>query len=569
MELSTNSGKKITTHDPIAKTIALLKMGKIVAIKGLGGFHLACDATREEVVAQLRGRKYREDKPFAIMCKDLEVIERLCILDALSINLLLGKERPIVILPKRKHAKIAPSVAPFQRTLGVMLPYAPLHHLLFAEGVDVLVMTSGNVSDEPIAFKDIEAFDRLKQIADFFLIHDREIHTRCDDSVVKPIEGTMTFLRRARGFAPFPIKLKRDGKSILACGADLKNTFCLTKGDSAILSQHIGDMENFETVRSFEQGVELLKQLFQVEPEFVIHDLHPDYLSTRYAIGLDIPKIGVQHHFAHALSCMAEYGSEGPGLAVVMDGTGYGEDGTVWGGEFLEVTLSGYRRLGHLRYIPLPGGDMAVREPWRMAAAYLERIYGDLEESQTPLIKGFDLERWSQIRLAMRAQINSPPCSSMGRLFDAVSALVGVRETVNYEGQAAIELEQMVEQGEMDEYPFEILEDNKTLIINPDPVIEAIVEDIRKKESPFVVSARFHNSMARVISRMAQSMREETGISDIFLTGGVFQNHVLLGRAWDILEEDGFMVHTHQRVPPNDGGISLGQAFYGLYYQGE
>ena len=570
LKLFVNSGREIPTHDPIRETVALLKMGKIVAIKGLGGFHLACDATREEVVASLRARKYREDKPFALMCRDLKVIDRLCLLDDLSRELLESKERPIVVLPKRAGAKVAGSVAPFQKTLGVMLPYAPLHHLLFAEGVDVLVMTSGNVSDEPIAFKDIEAFDRLKQIADLFLIHDREIHTRCDDSVVKPIEGTMTFLRRARGFAPFPIKLKRHGKSILACGADLKNTFCLTKGDFAILSQHIGDMENFETVRSFEQGVELLKQLFQVEPAFVVHDLHPDYLSTRYAIGLDIPKIGVQHHFAHALSCMAEYGSEGPGLAVVMDGTGYGEDGTVWGGEFLEVTLSEYRRLGHLRYIPLPGGDMAVREPWRMAAAYLERIYGELEESQMPLIKGFDLERWSQIRLAMRAQINSPPCSSMGRLFDAVSALVGVRETVNYEGQAAIELEQMVEQGEMGEYPFEILvEDNKTLTINPDPVIEAMVEDIRKKESPFVVSARFHNSVARVISRMALRIREEYGLSDIFLTGGVFQNHVLLGRVWDILKQDGFRVHTHQRVPPNDGGISLGQAFYGLYYQGD
>lgn len=568
LKLWDSSGKEITTHDPLGDTIAFLKMGKIVAIKGLGGFHLACDATREDVVSQLRGRKYREDKPFAIMCRNLEVIERLCLVDGLSRDLLQSKERPIVIVPSRKDAKIAPSVAPFQRTLGVMLPYTPLHHLLFAEGVDVLVMTSGNVSDEPIVVKDGEALERLKHIADFFLTHNRDIHTRCDDSVVKPLKGAVTFLRRARGFAPFPIKLSRGGKSILACGADLKNTFCLTSGDSALVSQHIGDMENFETMSSFEQGVELLRRLFQVEPDLVVHDLHPDYLSTRYAMGLDVPKIGVQHHFAHALSCMAEYGSEGPGLAVVMDGTGYGEDGTVWGGEFLEVTLSGYRRLGHLSPIPLPGGTMAVREPWRMGAAYLERIYGELERCHIPFVEGLDRERWSQIRLAVRAQINSPACSSMGRLFDAVSAILGVRDTVNYEGQAAVELEQMVAEGEMGEYSFQILEEHGTLIVNPDPIIEAVVEDIRDKESPSVISARFHNSVARVIATMARRIREEYGLSDIFLSGGVFQNHVLLGRVWDILREDGFRVHTHHKVPPNDGGISLGQAFYGLYLQG-
>jgi len=564
LKLFANSEKKIITRDPTGETITFLKMGKIVAIKGLGGFHLACDATRQDVVSRLRGRKYREDKPFAIMCRDLEVIKRLCLLDGLSRELLESKERPIVILPRRAGARIASSVAPFQRTLGVMLPYTPLHHLLFAEGVDSLVMTSGNISDEPIVFRDREAFDRLEQIADFFLVHNREIRTRCDDSVLKPIKGTIAFLRRARGFAPSPIKLGRDGKSILACGADLKNTFCLTKGDSAFLSQHIGDMENFETMSSFEQGIELLKQLFQIKPELVVHDLHPDYLSTRYAMGLDMPKIGVQHHFAHALSCMAEYGSVGPALAVVMDGTGYGEDGTVWGGEFLEVTVSRYRRLGHLRYIPLPGGDRAVMEPWRMGASYLERIYGDLDGLNIPFTKGLDCERWSQVRLAMRAKINSPPCSSMGRLFDAVSALLGVRETVNYEGQAAVELEQMVEEGEMGEYPFEILKENETLIINPDPIIEAIVEDIRGKESSFIISARFHNSIARAISQMTKGMREETGISDIFLSGGVFQNTFLLGKVWDMLKEDGFSVHIHHKVPSNDGGISLGQAFYGV-----
>ncbi len=569
LKLFSGSGEKIATHNPIRETAKLLMMGKIVAIKGLGGFHLACDATREDVVSRLRKRKGRKDKPFALMCRDLDVIQGICLLDHISRRLLEGKERPIVILPKKTAATVAPSAAPFQKTFGVMLPYTPLHHLLFAKGAPILVMTSGNVSDEPIVFKDNEAFVRLRRVADFFLVHNREIHTRCDDSVIKPLNGSITFLRRARGFAPLPIKLNRDGKSILGCGADIKNTFCLTKGRFAFLSQHIGDMENFETMRSFGEEVELFKRLFRIEPECVVHDLHPDYLSTRYAMGLALPRIGVQHHFAHALSCMAEYGSKGPALAIVFDGTGYGEDGTVWGGEFLGVTINGYERFGHLRYIPLPGGDMAVREPWRMAAAYLERVYGNLDGLHIPFVKRLDFERWSQIRLAIRNKINSPLCSSMGRLFDAVSALLGVRGTINYEGQAAIELEQMAEKAETGEYPFKILEEKGMLIINPDPIIEAIIKDIRNGEGPFIISARFHNSIARVISRMAKRIRLAAGLSDVFLSGGVFQNHYLLVKVLDILKEDGFRVYTHQKVPPNDGGISLGQVFYALYIKGD
>jgi hydrogenase maturation protein HypF len=564
LQLMDSLGNKLETHDPISDAVTLISMGKIVAIKGLGGFHLACDATSEGVVARLRARKFREDKPFAVMCKDLDVIYRFCILDSPSKELLESKERPIVILPKKKDAQIAPSVAPFQKTLGVMLPYTPLHYLLFKENIDILVMTSGNVSDEPIAFRNSEAFCRLKEIADFYLVHNREIRTRCDDSVIKPLKGKGVFLRRARGYAPFPFKLNRHGKSILACGADLKNTFCLTKGDSAFLSQHTGDMENFETMDSFERGIELYKQLFQIEPELVVHDLHPDYLSTRYAMSLELPKIGVQHHFAHALSCMAEYGVKGPCLAVVMDGTGYGEDGAVWGGEFLEVHVQEYKRLGHLRYVPLPGGDKAVQEPWRMAAVYLERIYGDLEGLPMPFVNNLDLERWAQIRLAVRSHINSPLCSSTGRLFDAVSAILGIRTIVNYEGQAAIELEQIAEEWEKGEYPFEILHENGNIIVDPDPIIESIVEDLKRNESPGIISTRFHNSMARVISRMARKMRQENGLTDIFLSGGVFQNTLFLGKTWDILKEDGFKVHIHQKVPSNDGGISLGQAFYAV-----
>jgi hydrogenase maturation protein HypF len=568
-----NTGAKLQSADPIQEALCLLKEGRIVAVKGLGGFHLACDAAQEAAVTLLRRRKYREDKPFALMCKDLETIERICVVDDESRRLLLSKERPICILPRRADAAIALSVAPGQGTLGVMLPYTPLHHLILADGLASLVMTSGNRSDEPIAYRNAEARERLNQIADFFLMHNREIHTRCDDSVIKPFRGSPTFMRRARGFVPFPIRLPRRGKSVLACGAELKNTFCLTKGAYAFVGHHIGDLENYETMRSFEEGITLLTRLFQIEPEAVCHDLHPDYLSTRYALAhardLKLPAIGVQHHAAHALSCMAEYGLEGPCLAVVMDGTGYGEDGTVWGGEFLEVTKRTYTRLGHLRTIPLPGGDCAAKEPWRMAAQYLDRVYGRIERVDIPFVKGLDLDRWSLLRQAVQAGINSPLCSSTGRLFDAVSALIGVRSQTNYEGQAAIELEQMARQGEQGEYPFEITDEEGTLIADPDPVIAAMVEEVKGGADPSLISARFHNSLARAIARMALRMREATGLSEVVLSGGVFQNHLLMGRVVDLLEGADFKAYIPHKVPANDGGIALGQAFHALCLLGE
>jgi hydrogenase maturation protein HypF len=574
-------GKAITAVDPISEITQLLATGKIVAIKGLGGFHLACDAAQEDAVSALRNRKYREDKPFALMCRDLAVIEGLCVLDDAACALLQGHERPIVILPRRQGAQIAPSVAPGQGTLGVMLPYTPLHHLLFADGLETIVMTSGNRSDEPIAYRDAEAVEQLHGIADFFLVHNREIHTRCDDSVIKPFRGTATFLRRARGFAPAPIRLHRrlgrgvpgpgEGNSILACGAALKNTFCLTKGDHAFLSPHIGDLENYETMRSFEHGIALMKRLFQIEPAIVCHDLHPDYLSTRFALGYAehagpaVRTIGVQHHFAHAVSCMAEHGLAGPVLAVVLDGTGFGADGTAWGGEFLQVTVTGFTRLGHLRHIPLPGGDAAAREPWRMAAAYLERACGQGAQVPIPFSLLFDPAQWSLLRGAMQAGINAPLCSSMGRLFDAVSALLGVRGQNRYEGQAAIELEQMARPGELGEYPLALAEEQGCLILDPDPAIAAIVEEIIQGEAPAVISARFHNAVARAIARMALRMSEGTGLSDVVLSGGVFQNHLLLGRTCDFLTDAGCKVYCHHQVPANDGGIALGQALHAIH----
>ena len=364
--------------DPIGTTLSLLRNGQIVAVKGLGGFHLSCDAENDKAVSVLRSRKYREDKPFAVMCRDLEEVRRHCELDEGEQDLLLSNERPIVILRRKKESTVASAVAPFQNTVGVMLPYSPLHHLLLDGPLKTLVMTSGNRSDEPIAYKNGEALSRLSTIADCFLVHDREIHVRCDDSVARVYDGKPYIVRRSRGYVPFPIRLPFPVQDILACGGELKNTFCLTRGSYAFLSHHIGDLENLETLDSFEKGIEHFKRLFSIEPKLIAHDLHPDYLSTKYALSIsDIPKVGVQHHHAHIVSAMAENGVEGEVIGVAFDGTGFGPDGTVWGGEFLKADLRDFCRLAHMKTVPMPGSSQAIREPWRMAMAHLFEAFGD------------------------------------------------------------------------------------------------------------------------------------------------------------------------------------------------
>lgn len=554
VSLLDREGRLLETADPIREVIRLLKEGKILAVKGLGGYHLACDPFREDVVSELRRRKYREDKPFALMCRDLGVVEELCLLPPRAKELLESKQRPIVILERRHEAKVAPSVAPGHRTLGVMLPYTPLHHLLFSDGIKCLVMTSGNISDEPIAYRDGEAFERLKGIADYFLTHNRPIHMRCDDSVLKVFRGRPLFIRRSRGYVPMPLRLPGAKRSVLACGAELKNTFCLTKGELAFLSHYIGDLENFETFKSFEEGIEHFKRIFKIKPQLVAHDLHPDYLSTRYALDQDLPKVALQHHYAHALSCMAEYGLEGPVLAIVMDGTGFGADEAVWGCEFMEVTLRGYDRLGHLKYIPLPGGERAVKEPWRMAAVYLLRAF---EEEDPELFDRYYPRGWETLKKALLKGLNCLPCSSMGRLFDAVSSLLGVRDVVNYEGQAAIELEQLAERTDLF-YPFEL----KDYVLNPDPIIRGIVDDLKAGVPRPLISGKFHRTMAQAILEVAKRVRTERGLKEVVLSGGCFQNLLLLEQSVSLLEAHGFTVFINHKVPPNDGGISLGQAYY-------
>lgn len=562
LELIDRHGNKIFAPDPVEATLDLLGKGAIVALKGIGGFHLACDAKNETAVSTLRQRKFREDKPFAVMCRDLDEIRRHCEVNEGEARLLLGVERPIVILQRRIESTIAPSVAPYQQTLGVMLPYTALHHLLFQGPLRALVMTSGNVSDEPIAYRDDEARARLSRIADFFLLHNREIHIRCDDSVARVFGGKPYMLRRSRGYVPFPIKLAASIEPILACGAELKNTFCLTRGPYAFMSHHIGDLENLETLSSFEQGIEHFKRLFSIEPKGVAYDLHPDYLSTRYALALDgLPKVGVQHHHAHIVSCMAENGVSGNVIGVALDGTGLGTDDTLWGGEFLIADPRDFRRVAHLKKVPMPGGAGAIKEPWRMAAVYLDEAFGEgWEKAGMDGPGGIDQAKLKILRRMIDRRLNTPLTSSMGRLFDAVSALLSIRHEVHYEGQAAIELEAVAAPQENEPYPFALQQKTEPMVIDPVETIRAVVSDVRQGTSRAVISRRFHETIASMIVETCDTLRRKENLNRVALSGGVFQNMLLLGLAVRGLRRSGFEVYTHHLVPPNDGGISLGQA---------
>ncbi|MEW5941918.1 MAG: Sua5/YciO/YrdC/YwlC family protein, partial [Chloroflexota bacterium] len=533
--------------------------------------------------------------------------------------------RPIVLLPRRPESDIAKQVAPGQDTMGVMLPYTPLHYLLFSSSLrggaerrrsnlpavargllreerprndgleeefpDALVMTSGNLSEEPIATDNDEARERLASLADAFLFHNRDIHIRCDDSVVRVFDpegiqvhkytgtqvnrytGTQvnaetqhgtrnTYpLRRSRGYSPFPVKLTRETPSILATGAELKNTFCLTNKDYAFLSHHIGDLENYETLKSFEQGIEHFEKLFRAKPAAIAHDLHPNYLATRYALERggreNLPLIGAQHHHAHIAACMAEHGLDGsrPVIGLAFDGTGYGEDGAIWGGEVLVADYAGYQRVGQLEYFPLPGGDAAIRKPARTALALLWSLGLEWDERLASVAE-FCAEDRTLLRTQLEKRINTPLTSSMGRLFDAAAALAGVRQAVNYEAQAAIEFEALADFSEGGKYPFEW---------NPPRVevrgaIEALVAEALAGVPVAKISSRFHNGLAEVCRVASMEIRDRTGINEVALSGGVWQNITLLGRTLSLLREAGFVVYIHHQVPTNDGGLALGQA---------
>ncbi|MBN9389290.1 MAG: carbamoyltransferase HypF [Chloroflexi bacterium] len=569
VRLLAQDGQPLEVADPIEAAARQLAGGAILAIKGLGGYHLACDALDEAAVARLRSRKHREAKPFALMVPDLAVARQLCELNEAEEKLLQARQRPVVLLLQRPGAGLAPAVAPNYHTLGLMLPYTPLHYLLLdafkrVVGLDrpaALVMTSGNMSDEPIAYRDGDATTRLAPVADGWLTHNREIHMRCDDSVVRVLDGSPQFFRRSRGYAPEPLRLNRTfARPVLACGGHLKNTFCLAKERQAFVSHHIGDLENLETLTSFREGIAHYERLFDITPQVVAYDLHPDYLATRYALDLDLPhKIGVQHHHAHIASVLAEHGLTGPVIGVAADGTGYGGDGTIWGCEIMLASLLKFERLAHLAYIPLPGGDRAVRQPWRVAASLLTQVYGEnFLDLEIPFARQLDPARWKPLAQMITRGVNSPLASSLGRLFDGVSALVGLRQEVVYEGQAAIELEALALPADRP-YPFSIKE-GQPAILDVGPLLRAIVDDLKEGVPAGLIAGRFHRSIAELLAAVCRLARAQTGLNEVALSGGVFQNRLLLEQLLGLLEEAHFTVYRNCQVPPNDGGLSLGQA---------
>jgi hydrogenase maturation protein HypF len=560
----------------------LINQGKIVAVKGLGGFHLACDALNSSAVQELRNRKLRVDKPFAIMMPDIGTVKKYFPLDQAEIDGLVSIERPVVLLDRPTGSRIAPETSPNLSTSGIMLAYTPLHVLLFNDKsghpnvIDALVMTSGNLSEEPIAYDNSDARVRLREIADAFLMHNRPIHMRCDDSVIRIISDNNVKqknpvrqypIRRSRGYAPTPIRIPWKSIPILGCGAELKNTFCLSKDRYAFMSHHIGDLENFETFRSYEEAVGHFEKLFRITPELLVHDSHPDYLSTRYALDRSqnegLPIYGIQHHHAHIAACMAENHllNEQPVIGLAFDGTGYGEDGSIWGGEILVATYTNYQRYAHLKYIGLPGGDKAIKEPWRPALSWFNRLNIEWTEDLPP-VKWMNDHGIPQAIMLKQIQnsIQCPNTSSMGRLFDAVAAILGIRNVVNYEAQGAIELEAIANQFNSDCYNF-LIEDNLngSFLIDPAPVILGVIQDLRRNILKGDISAKFHNAIVQLVVEISLMIRSESQINSVVLSGGVWQNMFLLYKTINSLQYRDFSVFWHQQVPTNDGGISLGQ----------
>lgn len=564
LRLHDANGQALPDADPFAAALACLRRGEILALKGLGGFHLAVDPGNLQAVARLRRRKHRDEKPFALMVNHLETARELAHLNPVQARLLASVERPIVLVEKRPDAAlVCPEVAPGNRYLGIMLPYTPLHHLLL-EDFAALVMTSGNQTDEPIAFDDDEALERLRGIADLFLCHNRRIHMRSDDSIVRVLAEEPLMLRRSRGYVPRAIKLPGAQGAVLALGAELKNTICLTKGDQATLSQHIGDLQNPAVVDSMLHTVAHLQQLLDVRPALVVHDLHPDYASTHAAQQMTgLPCLAVQHHHAHLASCLADNGRAAKAIGVIFDGIGYGADGHIWGGEFLVGDYAGFERLGHLRELRLPGGDAATREPWRMALSLLYATYG----ADFPALGVFETipaaDRHLLLQMLVKG-INAPWTSSCGRLFDAVAALVGLRLRVSYEGQAALALEMSVDEGEaVAGYDFTLLRTEQGIVVDPAPMVRQLVADVQQGRAVGDISAAFHNGLAAAIVAVCSAIRNQWGPLPVALSGGVFQNAYLSSRTTLGLAAAGFEILVHRQVPPNDGGLALGQAVIG------
>ena len=556
-----SSRKLLTTDDPVRTAADFIRRGRIVAVKGLGGFHLVVDALNSEAVMRLRRRKLREEKPFAVMSADLESIRKYARVRPEEEKLLTSIQRPIVLLEKRKPSSIASAVAPGNKYWGVMLPYTPLHYLLLQHRFGALVMTSANLSEEPIAIDNDDAFERLADIADYFLIHNRDIYLRSDDSILKYTAGHRRIIRRSRGFVPIPVFLDRAVPAILACGAELKNTICLTREDKAFLSQHIGDLENMITLDFFKLTVDHLQRILEIEPEIIACDMHPDYLSTRFAREqTKTPVIEVQHHHAHIVSCMAEHRLDGAVIGLAFDGTGYGPDGTIWGGEVLVCDAKQFERAAHLAEVPMPGSSAAIKEPWRMAVSHLHAAFGEnLLELDLALTKNMEHQNIKIIIEMIQKGLNCPQTSSLGRLFDAVAATAGIRSRVNFEGQAAMELE-MLANGRSDSiYDIEWTSD-EPIRIRPQTIIRGVVQDILNGMPIAEISVKFHQTLVVLFAEICATVRRSRDLNRVVLSGGCFQNSLLLRGLIRELEKNSFEVFAHRQVPTNDGGIALGQA---------
>ncbi len=580
----------LSGDDALRQAQRLLDNGRIVAVKGLGGYHLACDAANDAALLALRQRKGRGNKPLAVMAADLDAVRRFAHVTPAEERLLTSRERPIVLLRKRAPAdcdlRLSEHVAPGNLTVGVMLPYTPLHHLLLRDEGDasprVYVMTSGNLSEEPIVKDDDEALERLASLADAFLLHNRAIHIHCDDSVVRVFRETALPIRRARGYAPFPVRLPHNLQPILAVGGELKNTFCLTNDRYAFLSQHIGDMENLETLHAFEAAVEHFAHIFRVQPQTVAHDMHPAYLSTRwaesYASQRDLPRVAVQHHHAHIAGVMAEHGlgADERVIGVALDGTGYGTDGTIWGGEILLASYGAFQRIGALHPAPLPGGDAAIRRPYRTALAHLWAAGIEWNEALPPVAACPPEER-RILKRQLETGLNTVPTSSMGRLFDAAASLAGVRQIVTYEAQAAMEFETLAADDALAPYGLtgavrpvspQSLQSGISEVqfeIDPRPLLRQLVQDVLGGTAPGAISFRFHQAIADIVRDACLAARDRCGLNVVALSGGVFQNVLLLGAVLDRLQESGFTTLTHLRISANDGGLALGQALVAHY----
>ena len=557
--------QKIDTQNPIYEVRKKLAKGGIGLVKGLGGFHLTCDAQNQEAVNRIREIKKRDKKPLAVMVENVAKVKTFCYLSPFAQKILESKEKPIVLLKKKKCSNLSPDIAPGNAYLGVMLPYTPLHFLLLQESDLVLVMTSANFSEEPIIIQNEEAFQKFASQVDFLLIHNRRIHNRCDDSVLKIANHHSIFIRRSRGYAPFPIILAEKSKSVLALGAEEKNTVCLTRDYYAFPSQHLGDLKNRDSFKAYREAIARLCRMFQFEPEIVSCDLHPDYLSTSYAEELSeekgLPLVKVQHHHAHIASCMAENHITEKVIGVAFDGTGFGEDGAIWGGEFLITEISSYQRIAYLEYQAMPGGEQVIHQPWRMAYSYLYSLYDQKINSVYPTLT----KRWAPQDLHLLKQmidrkINSPLTSSCGRLFDAVASLIGLRDEVDFEGQAAMELEGFCQPEYQGHYSYHIETETTGWVVNIQEMFRQIIFDLEKKVPPTKIATQFHNTVADLILSVCVKIRDRFNLNLVLLSGGVFQNSFLLEQTIKLLKKKDFKVVIHKNLPPNDAGLSLGQA---------